>query len=84
MFLATNNDDSMLQLYQLIEEGVPGRRDDWTEEIRQFFKFREDLSCFDDVILYRDRVVIPHSLRARVLQSLHSAHQGLQFGINVY
>ena len=74
--LATNNDDSMLQLIQLIEEGVPDRRDDWPEEIRQFFKFREDLSCFDDVILYRDRVVIPHSLRARVLQSLRSAHQG--------
>ena len=75
--LATNNDHSMLQLRLLIEEGAPDRREDWPEDTRHFFRFRSDLSSFDDVILYRDRVVIPHSLRDKVLQSLHSAHQGV-------
>ena len=74
--LVTNSDDSTIKLYQIIEEGLPGRRDDRPVEIRQFFKSRNDLSCFDNVILYRDRVVIRHSLCASVLQSLHSAHQG--------
>ena len=31
----------------------------------------------DDVILYHDKVAIPTSLRSRVLQILHSAHQGV-------
>ena len=74
---ATNSDETMLQLYQIIEEGVPDKREEWPEETRQFFRFREDLSCFDQVILYRDRVVVPQSLRDRVLASLHSAHQGV-------
>ncbi len=79
---ATNNDDSMLQLRLLIEEGAPERRNDWPEDMRHFFRYRNDLSWFDDVILYRDRVVIPHSLRDRILQSLLSAHQGVSHMIS--
>lgn len=30
----------------------------------------------DGILLYRDRVVVPPSLRGRVLQHLHTAHQG--------
>ena len=75
--LATNNDETMLQLYMLIENGAPEKREDWPEGTKQFFRFKEDLLCFDGVILYRDRIVIPQSLRDRVLTSLHSAHQGV-------
>ena len=66
----------MMQLYNLIEEGIPEKRAEWPEDTRHFFRFREDLSCFDNVLLYKDRVVIPESLQSRVLDSLHSAHQG--------
>lgn len=75
--LATSSDDSMLNLIDLIEEGFPTRRDELMPELRPFFQFRDDLSCYDGVILYKDRVVIPPSLRDSVLQSLHSAHQGV-------
>ena len=75
--LATNSDHTMIQLYDLIEDGLPDKRDEWPEDIRHYYRFREELSCFDDVILYRDRVVIPPPLRSRVLESLHSAHQGV-------
>ena len=34
----------------------------------------------DDVVMYGDRVVIPTSLRKRVLGILHSAHQGIRYG----
>ena len=74
--LATSNDETMMQLYNLIEEGIPEKRAEWPEDTRHFFRFREDLSCFDNVLLYKDRVVIPESLQSRVLDSLHSAHQG--------
>ena len=75
--LATSSDDSMLTLIDFIEEGFPARRDELSPELRPYFQFRDDLSCYDGVILYKDRVVIPPSLRDRVLQSLHSAHQGV-------
>ena len=31
----------------------------------------------DGVILYEDRVVVPSSLRLRVLSTFHAAHQGV-------
>ncbi|CAE1167716.1 unnamed protein product [Acanthosepion pharaonis] len=39
--------------------------------------FRDDLSNIDGVIVYKDRIVIPPSLRDEVLCALHSAHQGV-------
>ena len=41
--------------------------------------FRSDsshLSSSDGVILYKDRIVVPPSLRPRCLSALHAAHQG--------
>ena len=49
---------------------------DLPEELREYFQFRDDLSTFDGVFTYKDRVLIPPSLRQEVLVTLHAAHQG--------
>ncbi|RUS76710.1 hypothetical protein EGW08_015537 [Elysia chlorotica] len=59
-----------------IEDGFPDDRTHLLPEIREFYQFRENLSTFDGVILYHDRVVVPPPLRDKILQTLHSAHQG--------
>ena len=46
------------------------------EEIRDFWDVRENLCCFDGVVMYKDRVVIPYPLRKQIVDNLHSAHQG--------
>ena len=45
--------------------------------IQPYFPFREGYYVFDGVILYRDRIVVPVSLRGTVLKALHAAHQGV-------
>ena len=75
--IATSSDNSMIQLIDLIENGFPSAKDSMPSEIRKYFQYRDKLTSFDGVILYNDRVVIPPSLRDKVLQSLHSAHQGV-------
>ena len=75
--LATSSDDMMLTLVDFIEEGFPTQRDQLPPAIQPYFKFRHELSCFDGVVLYKDRVLIPPSLRDTVLQAPHSAHQGV-------
>lgn len=75
--VATSSDQLMSHLVQLIEEGFPQSRSDWHNELKPYHQYRESLSTFDGVILYRDRVVIPPSLRPRVLIALHSAHQSI-------
>ncbi len=74
--LATASDPSMVELLNAVEDGFPGTKSDLSEGIRPFHQYRNCLTSFDGVILYRDRIVIPPSLRQNVLESLHSAHQG--------
>ena len=40
-----------------------------------YFRYDGALYVSDEVILYKDRVVVPLSSRPRVLNKLHSAHQ---------
>lgn len=45
--------------------------------IKPYWQYHHALYELDGVILYDDRVVIPPNLRSSVLQTLHSAHQGV-------
>ena len=75
--LATASDDNMNQLLSIIEAGFPQHRHELPPALREFFQFSDDLYTVDGVILYKDRVVIPHALRPEVVSSLHAAHQGV-------
>ena len=61
-------------LLQSVEQGKPIASDDPTlTSLRPICK---SLYAEEGVLLYQDRVVVPPSLRRRVLQNLHAAHQG--------
>ena len=74
---ATSSDPSMVHLLDEIEDGFPGPKSDLPPELRLYYQYRDKLTTFDGVVLYNDRIVIPPTLRRRVLESLHSAHQGV-------
>ena len=74
---ATSSDENMFLLLSIIENSFPDSRRDFPHYCRIFFQFREDLFTFDGVILYKERVIIPPSLRPEVLSVLHAAHQGV-------
>ena len=48
-----------------------------SEVIHSFWKYRKALYELDGVIKYDDRVVVPQTLRERVLKMFHAAHQGV-------
>ena len=75
--VATSSDPTMVKLLETIEEGFPETRKTLPPELQQYHQFRDGLTSFDGVVLYRDRVVIPPALRSQVLHALHSAHQGV-------
>ena len=41
----------------------------------EFWRYREALTTVNSTLWYSDRIVIPASLRSRILENLHSAHQ---------
>ena len=75
--LATTSDPLMSLLIDTIENGFPENRSDLHPDLKQYYQYRESLTSFDGVILYRDRVVIPPSQRDHVLAALHAAHQSI-------
>ncbi len=75
---ATYSDDSMLLLISNIEDGIP---DSKHLSIREYHPFRKHLYCIDGVILYKDRIIVPPSLRPSCLSALHAAHQDINHDI---
>ena len=75
--IATNSDPLMSILVQTIEEGFPDTRTNLHQGIQPYYQFRDSLTTYDGIVLYRDRVVVPPSLREHVLSALHSAHQSV-------
>lgn len=64
----------MEALLNYVETGFPLCKDDLPKTIQDYFKIKENINASDGVVLYKDRVVIPASLRADVLSLSHSAH----------
>ena len=75
--VATTSDENFTRLVSLVENGIPESRLEVPPKLREFHQYRDDLHTVDGVILYKGRIVMPPSLRDEVLQSLHSAHQGV-------
>lgn len=73
---ATSSDETMSTLLDTIEEGWPDTRLLTPPTIREYFNVRQHLYATDGVAIYKDRIVIPPSLRKACLTALHAAHQG--------
>lgn len=75
---ATKEDPELISLSQTLRDGFPPSHDQTDPTIRQYFPIRDELSiCENGIITFQERVVIPKSLRRRVLSILHNAHQGI-------
>ena len=74
---STANDESMQELYEILQHGIPESRLEMPKDLREYHKYREGLSTTDGVIIHGNRVVVPPCLRPQILKILHSAHQGV-------
>ena len=72
-----SRDKIMTMLADQITEGFPPDKRLLRLELREYFQHRDHLTQVDGVPLYKNRVVIPSALRPLVLETLHSAHQGV-------
>ena len=73
----TASDTIMERLLSIIEADFPTFRHQLPTELQKYYQYREHLQTSDGVILYKERIVIPPSLRHHILSTLHSAHQGV-------
>ena len=75
---ATNQDETLQDLMSAIINGFPATHSLTSSNIRQYFNVRDNLSIEDGMVMYKDRMVIPATLRKKILSLLHTAHQGVE------
>ncbi|XP_055622583.1 uncharacterized protein K02A2.6-like [Toxorhynchites rutilus septentrionalis] len=54
------------------------RIDRWSEDLKKYHPFREELSEMNGIIIRSDRIVVPVNLRQRVLNLAHIGHPGIE------
>ena len=76
--LACVEDADYMELHNIVKSGFPDKRASVPNSSKLFWPLAQDglLSTFGNIILYKNRIVIPKSLPSYVIRVLHSAHQG--------
>lgn len=74
---AAATDEECRSLAEFIQNGFPKSQHELPETIRRFWHMKEELYCLEGVTIMENKILIPRKLRAEVLESLHSAHQGV-------
>ncbi|KXJ71448.1 hypothetical protein RP20_CCG020544 [Aedes albopictus] len=49
----------------------------WTDKLKHYLPFREELGVVNDVVMRNDRILVPMNLRKRVLKLAHIGHPGI-------
>ena len=75
--LTMSTEPNMCRLIEMIQDGFPQLPSYLPCKLHSYHQFHESLTEFDGVCLYKDCVIIPPSLRDRVLESLHSAQKSI-------
>ena len=69
----TNKDLQLSELIKAIRQDFSNVYDN----IESYLRYKDSFYISEGVVFYKDRVVIPSTLRKKVVETLHSAHQGV-------
>lgn len=64
-------------LISVIESGFPERQNRAPAAVGIYWGIRHQLSVDHGIVVFGNRIVIPHAARRSVLKKLHAAHQGI-------
>lgn len=65
-------DDEMQNVFQSMDAGI------WPDSLRDFKPFNTELCKVGNMLLRGDKLVIPHSLRSKILKVAHESHPGIE------
>ena len=76
--VSTEADEGMKELKNVILKGWPEKRSDVSRNVSQYFGVRDELTVQDELVYRGQRVVVPQSLRKRMVQRIHASHIGVE------
>lgn len=75
---ATETDSTMQTLKAIIELGWPDTKRRIPVSVHDYFDFKEEMTVQNGILLKGDRIVVPESAKAYILQRAHNSHIGIQ------
>ena len=73
---ATASDPLLAKVIEIVIRGWPDTEAKLPDDVKPFFRRRNDLTLAEGCLLVANRVFIPSTLRAHVLKLLHKGHPG--------
>lgn len=73
----TENDDVLKQIKEYCKVGWPTDKRNCPENLRYWFKIRNDITVEDSLLFFNERVIIPIKMRNMILNKLHEPHFGI-------
>lgn len=73
----TSTERELKELYDTILKGWPEHREQTLTAVRPYWDSRDQLSVSDGIIFKGMRIVVPPSLRPRMLEIIHESHLGI-------
>ena len=74
---ACTDDREMTSLCEQIMSGWPARLKNCPTDLQMYYRFRNELSVVDDLILRGERIVVPSALRQHLVEQAHESHPGI-------
>ena len=73
---STVQDNQLTRLSCYINTGFPCDKKNLPTDLQEFWNFRDTLSIKNGLITCGSRIIVPHEMRAEMLQYIHEGHQG--------
>lgn len=70
------NDTDLAEVIRYLHFGWPDKRK-LNKNLHTYFEKRDELALIDDILIWRDRLIIPEVLRKPILNFLHRSHPGI-------
>ena len=73
---STVQDNQLTRLSHYINTGFPCEKKNLLIDLQEFWNFRDTLSIENGLLTCGSRIIVPHEMRAEMLQYIHEGHQG--------
>ena len=71
---ATNNDLTLQTLQHTIQEGWPNDKLSVDQSIREYWPIRDEINSQNGLLLRRERLIVPSSMRNEMMRKIHEHH----------
>lgn len=74
---AISQDAILQKVKEYVVQGWPEHKKSVQLDIRKYWDIKNDIFLHQDVLFYRNRLIIPNTLREELLNIIHQSHQGV-------